>query len=194
MPVRSENAPSVELTTRVQFLKGCGAARAERLAALGIYTVRDLLFYFPRDYRDLTQLSSIEEFAEGSLASVLGTVEEAEISSRAAGRSVLGVLIRVGDDHLRAVWFNQPFLRDVYHRGQMVLVSGKPKRRSTRWEMVHPNVRVLDTDEPPAGQLLPVYPLTEGLTERHVRHLVERALESCADTLEEVFPADMLAA
>ncbi|HTM53149.1 MAG TPA: ATP-dependent DNA helicase RecG [Pirellulales bacterium] len=194
MPVRSENAPSVELTTRVQFLKGCGAARAERLAALGIHTVRDLLFYFPRDYRDLTKLSSIEEFEEGQLASVSGTIEEAEISSRAAGRSVLGVLVRVGGDHLRAVWFNQPFLRDVYHRGQTVLVSGKPKRRSTRWEMVHPNVRVLDTDEPPAGQLLPVYPLTEGLTERHVRQLVERALESCADALEEVFPPDMLAA
>jgi ATP-dependent DNA helicase RecG len=194
MPAQAEKAQPVELTTRVQFLKGCGAARAERLAALGIHTVRDLLFYFPRDYRDLTQLSTIEEFEEGKLASMLGTVEEAEISSRAAGRSVLGVLIRVGGHHLRAVWFNQPFLRDIYHRGQIVLVSGKPKRRSTRWEMVHPNVRVLDADEPPAGQLLPVYPLTEGLTERHVRQLVERAIESCADILEEVFPAHMLAA
>jgi ATP-dependent DNA helicase RecG len=194
MPRSFDKAP-LELSTPVQFLKGCGAARAELLARLEIFTVRDLLFHFPRDYRDLTDLREISELEEGSLVSVLATVEEVALSDRGGGRSVLGVLVKRGDDYLRVVWFNRPFMQDKYRRGQMLLLSGRAKHRSTRWEMVHPNVQVIDADAPPPkGQLLPVYPLTEGLGERHMRQLVERALESCVEQLEEVFPAEFLGA
>ena len=81
-------------------------------------------------------------------------------------------------------------MRDKYRRGQTLLLSGKAKRRGTRWEMVHPRVQVVETEqEAPTGQLLPVYPLTEGLAQRHVRTLVRRALDACVERLEEVFPA-----
>jgi ATP-dependent DNA helicase RecG len=189
----SADKSTVDLTTPVQFLKGCGAARAELLGRLGIGTVRDLLFLFPRDYQDLTDLRTIEQLEEGPLVSVLGTVEEVELAERGPGRSVLGVLVRQGDDHLRAIWFNQPFLRDKYQRGQTLVLSGRAKRRSTRWEMAHPHVKVVDTDDDrPGGQILPVYPLTEGLAQRHVRALVRRALDGCLERLEEVFPQEYL--
>jgi ATP-dependent DNA helicase RecG len=189
----SDKSPSVELTTPVQFLKGCGAQRAEQLEKLGVTTVRDLLFFFPRDYQDLTDLRTIDQLEEGPLVSVLGTVEEVDLADRSQGRSVLGVLVRQGNGHLRALWFNQPFLREKYRRGQVLLLSGKAKRRSMRWEMVHPHVQVVDAEQPaPVGQLLPVYPLTEGLAQRHVRQLVRRALDVCLDHLEEVFPTAYL--
>ncbi len=108
---------------------------------------------------------------------------------------MLGVLVRQGDAYLRAVWFNQPFLREKFHRGQRLLLSGRPKRRATRWEMVHPHVKVIETEvEEPEGQLLPVYSLTEGLAQRHVRQLTRRALDECVERLEEVFPPAYLAA
>lgn len=189
----SDKSPSIELNTPVQFLKGCGAQRAEQLARLGVETVRDLLFLFPRDYQDLTDLRTIDQLEEGPLVSVLGTVEEIDLADRGVGRSVLGLLLRQGTGHFRALWFNQPFLRDKYQRGQTLLLSGRAKRRGMRWEMVHPHVRVVDVeDAPPVGQLLPVYPLTEGLAQRHVRQLVRRALDACLDLLEEVFPAAYL--
>ncbi len=195
MPQSADKSSPLELSTAVQFLKGCGASRAELLARLGVATVRDLLFYFPRDYQDLTDLREIDALEEGPLVSVLGTVEEVDVSDRGGGRSVLGVLVRQGDDYLRAVWFNQPFLREKFRRGQLLLLSGKAKRRSTRWEMVHPHTKVVDAEQAaPQGQLLPVYPLTEGLAERHVRQLVRRALDECCGQLEEVFPADYLEA
>ncbi len=189
MPRSADKSPTLELTTPVQFLKGCGAARAELLARLGVATVRDLLFYFPRGYQDLTDLRSIEQLEEGSLVSVLGTVEEVELSGRGPGRSILGVLVRQGNDHLRAVWFNQPFLQEKFRRGQTLLLSGRAKRRTTRWEMVHPKVKVVDSEEEiPTGQLLSIYPLTEGLQDRHLRRLVRAALDACGERLEEVFP------
>ncbi len=127
--------------------------------------------------------------------SVLGTIEETDLVDRGMGKSMFGMLVRQGNQHLRAVWFNQPYLREQFHNGQTVLVSGRPKRRSTRWEMVHPRVRVVDSDQPvPGGQLLPVYPLTEGLAQRHVRNLTRRALDTYVEALEEVFPAEYLTA
>jgi ATP-dependent DNA helicase RecG len=190
----SDPSPVVELALPVRFLKGCGELRAEQLSRLGVSTVRDLLFLFPRDYQDLTDVRSVDQLEEGLLVSVLGTVEEIDLAER-LGRSILGVLVRQGDQHLRAVWFNQPFMSDKFHRGQMVLLSGKARRRSTRWEMAHPHVKIIESEgELPGGQLLPVYPLTEGLAQRHVRGLVRRALDACLDQLEEVFPADYLEA
>jgi ATP-dependent DNA helicase RecG len=216
----SDKSPSIELATPIQFVKGCGGQRAELLAKLGIVTARDLLFFFPRDYQDLTDLRGIDQLEEGPLVSVLGTVEEIDLQDRGMGRSILGILLRQGTGHFRALWFNQPFLRDKYRRGQTLLLSGKAKRRGMRWEMVHPHVQVVETDNSPAsspsplageggersepgegatvanvplaGQLLPIYPLTEGLAQRHVRQLVRRVLDACVDRLEEVFPVAYL--
>jgi len=194
MPPDVDRSPSLRLISSVQFLKGCGQQRAELLARLGVATVRDLLFLFPRDYQDLTDLRSIDQLEEGAAVSVVGTVVEVDLAERGGGRSVLGVLVESDGQFLRAVWFNQPFLRDKFQRGQTLLLSGKPKRRSTRWEMVHPRVRTIDAEQgPPAGQLVSVYPLTEGLAQRHVRGLVARALDACAAQLDEVFPAEFLA-
>ncbi|HEV3136632.1 MAG TPA: ATP-dependent DNA helicase RecG, partial [Pirellulales bacterium] len=189
----SDKTPPVELATPVQFLKGCGPERAELLARLGVATMRDLLFFFPRDYQDLTDLRGIDQLEEGPLLSVLATVEEVDLADRGAGRSVLGVLLKQDVGYLRALWFNQPFLREKFKRGQTLLLSGKAKLRAGRWQMVHPHVQVVESEQSlPAGQLLPVYPLTDGLAQRQVRQLVRRAIDSCVDQLEEVFPNSYL--
>jgi ATP-dependent DNA helicase RecG len=201
MAKTSDKSPPLELTTPVQFVKGCGGPRAEQLGRLGVHTVRDLLFFFPRGYQDLTDLRGIDQLEEGPLVSVLGTVEDVELRDSGGGRSVVGVLLRQGPGFLRALWFNQPFLREKYRRGQLLLVSGKARRKGIRWEMVHPHVQVVDVEDdstatPPTAvtpsQLLPIYPLTEGLAQRHVRQLVRRVLDDCADQLEEVFPSSFL--
>ena len=96
------------------------------------------------------------DLEEGALQSVRGLVEEVELRDTAPGRNMLGMLVRVGDDHLRAVWFNQPFLFSQYRRGQEVLVSGKPKQRGLMWQMVHPRVTILGEEEPETeGEFFP---------------------------------------
>ncbi len=180
-------------TTPVKYLKGCGSARGELLERLGIRTIRDLLFHFPRDYQDLTQQQAIADLEEGKLASVLGTVVEVDSARIRSGGLRVGVLVRQGEHYLRALWFNQPFLRDKFRAGQTVLVSGRPKLRGTRWEMSHPVVKHIETDgDRPLGELLPVYPLTEGLNQYRLRLLVRAAFEVCLDQLGEVFSANYL--
>ena len=182
------------LATPVQFLKGVGPHRAEMLNRLGLCTARDVLFFFPRDYEDLTNESGIANLKEGELQTVRGVIEEVELRNTGPGRSVLGVLVRAEDGHIRAVWFNQPSMVQRFSHGQRVILSGKPKLNGLFWEMSHPKAVAFTDEEPePARGLLAVYPLTEGLKQHHVRHIVRQTLEFCAGCLDEVFPARFLA-
>ena len=177
----------------MQYLKGVGPERAELLHRLELHTVADVLFYFPRDYQDFTDEREISRLEEGKLQTVRGVVDEIDLRTSQAGRAVLGVLIRCGTDYLRALWFNQPFMREKFDYGQRVVVSGKPKYEGLIWQMHHPRVETLAEDEEePAGKILPVYPLTEGLQQWHMRKIVRGALENYAELLDEVFPAEYL--
>ena len=171
-----------------------GPARAELLERLGVRTVADLLFFFPRDYQDLTDLRSIASLEEDRFLSIRGVVEESELRGSSPGRSVLGVLVRDEKHYLRALWFNQPYMADKFKRGQQVLMSGKAAMRGGRWEMHHPRVQWIDPDEPPpTGQVLPIYPLTEGLTQGNLRTIVRSALAGYPELIEEIFPPEFLA-
>ena len=120
-----EHTPVEQLATPVQFLKGVGPERAKLLERIGLRTAADVLFNFPRDYQDLTDLRSIEHLEVDKLQSVRGTVEEIDLRNTGAGRSIVGCLVREGQRYLRAIWFNMPFMADRFRRGQEVLLSGK---------------------------------------------------------------------
>jgi ATP-dependent DNA helicase RecG len=185
--------PAKSLTTPVQYLKGVGPERAELLNKLELHTAADVLFYFPRDYQDFTDEREISRLEEGKLQTVRGVVDDIEVRVSQSGKTVLGVLIRSGTDYLRALWFNQPFMREKFSYGQKVAVSGKPKYEGLVWQMHHPRVDMLaQDDDEPAGKILPVYPLTEGLQQWQLRKIVRGALENYAEALDEVFPAEYL--
>jgi ATP-dependent DNA helicase RecG len=191
----ADRSPAAQLATPAQFLKGVGPQRAELLERLGLATVRDVLFFFPRDYQDFTDLRDVPQLEPNKLQTVRGVVQDIDLRPRGIGRSMLGVLVQSANGFLRAVWFNQPFLRDKFSIGQHLLVSGKPRFRGLCWEMSHPLVETLADDEPSAtGRILPVYPATEGLHQWQIRQAVRAALEGYAGLLEEAFPPSYLEA
>jgi len=193
MPRPAAN-PREKLLTPVQFLKGVGPQRAELLNRLGLKTAADLLFFFPRDYQDASRLVRIADAVDGELASVCGTVEEVDLHNTGPGRTYLGVLLRDESEYLRAVWFNQPWMRRRFFRGQRLVLTGVVNINGLRPEMHHPDVTQLADDEQPGdGQILPVYPLTEGLRQHHLRKIVGGVLAECDSLLEETFPEDYLA-
>ena len=202
---RREPTPAEVLATPVEFVRGVGPQRAELLARLDLRSAGDLLFLFPRDYQDLTDQREIADLEEGQVQTVRGEVVEVDARSSGFGKSVVGVLVRSlsptlspGErepqhDYLRAMWFNQPFMRDKFRQGQHLLLSATPRFRGGRWEMPHPRVTWLDgADDQPEMRLLPLYPLTEGLTQYQMRRMVANAVEKYAHVLEEVFPPALL--
>ncbi len=190
-----DKSPAELLATPVQFLKGVGPQRAEVLLRLELQTARDVLFFFPRTYEDLTDLRTVQQLEEDKLQSVCGVVEDMEIRGSRPGRCVLGVLIRSSDGHLRGLWFNQPFMEEKFKVGQRVVFAGKPKLEGLVWQMSHPKVDWLgDEGEEPQGRILPVYPLTEGVQQWQMRKIVGETVAAFGSLLEEIFSDEYLQA
>jgi ATP-dependent DNA helicase RecG len=182
-----------DLLLPVQFLKGVGPERAALLQRLRLETARDVLFFFPRDYQDLTDVRPIAELHESDVVSVRGVVEEIDSRRLGGGKTMFGVLIRQGEQCLRGVWFNQSYLLGRFAVGQHVVLSGKVRTRGYTPEIAHPKVQWLEGEDAEAkGRLLPVYPLTSGLNQGQLRRVVKAALEKYADGLDEVFPPEYL--
>jgi ATP-dependent DNA helicase RecG len=186
-------SPAEQLATPVQFLKGVGPPRAELLAKLDLHYAADVLFFFPRAYQDMSELRAIEQLEEKNLASVVGVIDEVDLRSTSPGKSILGVLVKQGTSYLRCLWFNQPWMREKLPEGRRVLISGEPKQEGLRWEMVHPRVELLaDDEDAPAGRILPVYSLTEGINQTQMRRVVSGVVESHAGFVDDVFPDEFL--
>jgi ATP-dependent DNA helicase RecG len=183
------------LGTPLERLPGVGTARAERLAKLGLVTVRDAVMHFPREYRDFSGAHAITDLEAGVHASVAGEVEEVGTRTLFSGRHMLAVRVAAATGSVRAVWFNMPFMAKRFAKGMRVVVAGQPRRKGAGWEFAHPEVRWLgETEEDHATDWLAVYPLAEGVQQTHVRMAVQAALGHAAGIVPEAFPADMLAA
>lgn len=190
---RSTHVSTSGLLTPVQFLKGVGPDRAPLLERLELTCARDLIFYFPRDYVDLSQRRTVDELQSDEPVSLVAVVEDVEFRTTATGRSILGVLLRQEQGFFRAVWFNQPFLQQRFRRGQTVLVAGAPKLKGMRWEFVHPRVTPLEGESQAPGEVLPVYSLTDGLRQHQMRRIIQSAVDEYAALVPEVFPEEYLA-
>jgi ATP-dependent DNA helicase RecG len=182
------------LRQNLRWLKGVGSARLELLNALGLYTVGDLLFHFPRSYEDLTDVRPIEKLTEGTLQTVRGEVVEIEGRQLADGRTIVSVILSDGGKVcLEGAWFNQPFIAGRFRYGQHVAFSGKPKWRYDHWQMSSPRVQFLDAPAAveEAPQVLAVYPLTEDLRAEQLRPLIRRALDGFARYVKEILPLEL---
>jgi len=188
-----EPTPAQRLAAPVQYLKGVGPGRAELLERLGLRTARDVLFFFPRDYQDLSDERDLDHLEEGKFQSVRGAVEDIDFRGTSSGGCVLGVSFRCATGSIRGLWFNQPYMREQFAHGQKYLLSGKPKHEGLVWQLHHPRVELLDQeDDEPATKILPVYPLTEGLQQWQMRKIVRAAGEAFVPLLDEVFPEEYL--
>jgi ATP-dependent DNA helicase RecG len=181
----------LSLDSTVQYVKGVGPQRAELLGRLGLVTLGDLLFYLPRDVLDLTRVCRVGELSEGALATVRGRVVDRDAKLLQRGQTLTAVLLDCQGDYLRGVWFNQPWMLQKFRDDDVVLFSGKAKKRAGRWEISNPQIQWLtDDDDQSSGGMLPIYSLTEGLKMHELRRIVRAAVEIGADKVPEVLPED----
>ncbi|HEV3137754.1 MAG TPA: ATP-dependent DNA helicase RecG, partial [Pirellulales bacterium] len=181
------------LKQSAQYLKGVGPVRFEQLRRLGIETIGDLLFHFPRGYQDLTDVRPIANLAAGALQTVQGEVVEIEGRNLSDGRCLVSVVLSDGGRQcLEGVWFNQPYAARSFRFGQRVAFSGKPKWQRDHWQMANPRVAILDTDAPSdRASIVPIYPLTEELRPETLRSLVRQALELYGGQVPEILPSEL---
>jgi ATP-dependent DNA helicase RecG len=184
------------LATPLQFLKGVGPRRAADFERAGLRTIEDLLYRFPLRYEDRSRLQSIRTLAPGQTASVSGRILSCGIrSTRRPGFQIFEAIIDDGSGPLRVVWLNQPFLRDVFTRGQRVVLYGAVEMYgSARLQLTNPQYEVLDDEEGETvhtGRIVPVYEKTGAVTAKVQRSIVFHALERLPEALPEPLPGDV---
>ncbi len=181
------------LAAPIETLPRVTQQQAAAIARAGVRNVAEAIFNFPRDYEDFRDQSLIAELVEDQPQTVVGEVIDIE-SRGGFGKSRLGVVVQDQSETLRATWFNQAFMRKKFEIGQRVRFSAKPKMKGLRWEMTHPRVAWLDEEESPTEEgLLPVYSLTEGVTQYTMRRVIGLAIEAGIGAVEEVFSPALLA-
>ncbi|MDR3110320.1 MAG: ATP-dependent DNA helicase RecG [Planctomycetaceae bacterium] len=185
---------SISLKQTVDTLQGVTPLRLEQLHRLEIYRVFDLLFNFPRDYDDLTNRRCVSQLEPQKLQTVLGVIDTWNTKSTRRGPCTT-LDVNCGDGYVKAIWFNMPFIARGFSVDRRVLLSGKPRDEHPYWVMSHPTLTFLGDDEDPETALspfLPIYPLTEGMTQPVLRRLIKQVIGKYTELLDEVFPADYL--
>ena len=184
----SDNLQTPNLDSNLAAL-GATPARLDMLTRLGLQTVGDLLFHFPRAYDDLTDLRWIKNLSEGILQTVQGEVVELDSRALPSGGFVVSVVISDEAPHvLEGAWFNQGNAARRFRYGQRVAFSGRAKWYRDHWQMTNPRVQILDGTSPARPEIVPVYPLTEDLRLEHLRPLIVQALDRCSQQVVDILP------
>ena len=186
--------PGQGLDTPVADLRGLGPYVTAKLDKLGIATVRDLLYYFPRRHIDFSRTEPIALLEIGRDQTIIGTVFESKVTQM--GRRPRGAAEAVISDetgNIRVVWFNQPYVAQSLRRGMRVAVSGRVGmyRGAKVFENPEYETAADDRELVHTARLVPVYSVTEGLTSRRVRTLEKRVVDACAGLVPEHLPPAM---
>ena len=167
------------ITDSVQFVKGIGPKKVKLFEKLHISTLQDALETYPRDYEDRTQLTRIADIeAEDKYAvrAILGT--EPRVSRIRKGMTLVKCTIFDESGSLGVTWFNQPYAAAQLRVGQEYLFYGRVQGFGRGRQMVSPQAEKVAESDPHPGRIVPVYPLTAGLTQRDMARVTEAALDA----------------
>ncbi len=200
----------LELSTPVQYVKGIGPRIAEALAAKGIATVEDLLYYLPFRYEDRLNPRGIAELRPGEMATVIAEVRNFGLFyARNARFWIANLTAGQGRDTLSCIWFRAEYLRDRFRPGQLVALYGKveQKKKGRGLQIVQPQFEIIG--EPPGpgeepdpeelaaqslevGRIVPIYEAIGKLTTRWFRRVIHGALASLAPEIPDGLPTAII--
>lgn len=172
--------------TPIDHIPGIGEAYAQRLTKLLLTTVGDLLTHIPVRYEDLSQITPIASITDKKVTTVLGTIASFKNAYTRNGKALQKATFHDGTGTIEIVWFNQPYLSQTLKNGTPVALSGLIERegyqlvmRSPEYEMIYPNRPLLHM-----GRLVPVYPLTAGVSGKWLRAKMANALTKIDNSIE----------
>ena len=177
-----------DLTTDIRYIKGIGEQRAKALNKLGIATLRDLISWFPRKYDDRRAAKRIADLVPGETACVAAMIASPPTVSHIRKGMTL-VKVRAVDETgvLDLTFFNQTWLKEQLRQGETYIFYGKAEGNLLRRTMASPIVEQEGKGEF-TGRIVPIYPLTAGVSQLVLSRSVRQGLDACADILPDVLP------
>ena len=183
----------------VKFLKGVGENRARLLGKLGITTVLDLLEHFPRAYINRKLNPSLFDVQVGDRIAFTAMISWVDTRHTPKGKVILNVGVSDSKVAIVCSWFSYPKAYEtLFKPGRLVWLTGTLSEFNGQFQMLHPEFELIEEDEAEENdfwkgrEVLPVYPLTEGFTQKLLRRLVFNAFALYAKQIEENLPATIV--
>ncbi|MBO5555715.1 MAG: ATP-dependent DNA helicase RecG [Oscillospiraceae bacterium] len=178
-----------DLNTDVRYIKGIGEKKAQALNKLGVFTLHDLVSYFPRKYEDRSQYKPIALAADGETVCIRALVADTPRLSRIR-RGLDLVRFKAVDDSgvVDITFFNQSYVKDNIHRGESYVFYGKVEVKGARRAMTNPVYEPEGAERGVTGRIIPIYRLAAGLNQRTLMQSIRQGLDACGDQLPELLP------
>ena len=180
----------------VRYIKGVGPKKAELFKKLGIENVSDLFYYLPRRYEDSSDIVGVDELVPEKMQAAVGVVAKTNIFRAATGTVIYEVEIHGNNKRVFAVWYNQPYMKNVFAKGQKVLFYGKVELQR-HLQISHPVYEIIEEgdikDSLDIGRIAPVYSVTENLNQKYMRKVVHQAIKSCLSNIKDPLPTPIRA-
>lgn len=179
----------MELNDNIEKLKSIGTKRASKLHKLNIYTVSDIIEYFPRDYINRSNLLSIKDFTidkENTFIASIATIYE---NKRINDKIITSILLKDLTGTITAVWYNQPYLKNNFLKGYEYLFTGKVIKKYNKLEIISPEYESINNGELlSGGRIVPIYASTYKLSQKMLRQLIKNVIDNIYNLCEEFIP------
>ncbi|HBX69833.1 MAG TPA: DNA helicase RecG [Chloroflexi bacterium] len=185
--------PTAALNASVTVLPRLGERKAKTLEKVGIFTLGDMLYYFPRRYDDYSQLTPINRLQYNQKTTVIGTVQSVSSRKIRNGRiTMVEAIISDGTAALRVTWFNQPWITTKLKSGMQIVLSGKVEQYLGRATINGPEWEMLDRKTLHTNRIVPIYALTANITQRWLRSQMHQVVSYWAPRVPDPLPESVL--
>ena len=175
-------------------IKGVTKTNIPKFRKLRVFTLYDLLYFFPRAYENRSNHKKIEEILADEFVILQGTVVNAVNQYIKAGRTMFRAVLSDDSGMIELVWFNNRFVKNGIHIGDEIMVYGKV-RKTVKFQLINPEYKKINQasfDMQKQKQILPIYPSTESLRQQAIRKVMENALMDYGYLLQENLPKEFL--
>lgn len=185
-----------KLNQSAQYIKGVGPKKLKLLEKLKIFTIKDLLYYFPRRYEDRSNLRPISKVTIGNFETVKGKVLACGNRRTRHALNIFHLALSDNSGIIYGTWFNQPYLKERFKIGDEVILYGKVERFK-QLQINSPEYEILkqeedDEEQIHTGRIVPVYPLTANISQRYLRTIAKRGVDRYLDFINEFLPFEIL--
>lgn len=173
----------------VNSIKGIGEKKTSALTRMGISSIRDLLYTFPRRHDDYSKLKPIGNLWFGEEVTVIGTIDSVSTRSIRSGKmKLVEAVVSDKSGALKVTWFNQPWLEGQLSRAKHVVLSGGIEQYLGRLTMNNPEWEPLSKKQLHTNRIVPVYPLTKNITQKWLRGIMHDAVQKYGPSIEDPLP------
>ena len=176
----------------IQYVKGIGPKKAEKLNKLGIYTIKDLLYYFPRQFEDRSVIKKIAQLEDEEKVTVKALITNIESYTPKKGMTITRIDVKDDTGFAKLTFFNREYIKNTFRVGDSILAFGKVKKNGRFVELNSCELEYLSTSPKNIGKLVPVYPLSYGITNKDIINTVRMVFENKDIKISEYMPEYLL--